>query len=229
MKIVSSLWLLVAASSACASASRVTTASPTAIVSSALMVTNTGLSGRGCSGAVLAGRLTPISTVASGAATMKMIRSTRMTSMNGVTLISCWTSRSSPLEPEPSRNAMALLRSPRQRRGRHPVAADHAGKVVVDHDGRDRRDQAERSGEQGFGNAGRHHGEIGGMGFGNTDEGVHDAPDRAEQADKRCGGADGGEDADTARHLPGHRRLHPLQPQGDAFLEAVVDDAVGQF
>src|SRR5215475_14449831 len=53
MKIVSSLWLLVAASSACASASRVTTASPTAIVWSSLMVTNTGLSGRGCSGAVL--------------------------------------------------------------------------------------------------------------------------------------------------------------------------------
>ena len=44
------------------------------MVSSGLMVTNTGLSGRGCSGAVLAGRLTPISTVASGAATMKMIK-----------------------------------------------------------------------------------------------------------------------------------------------------------
>ena len=41
------------------------------------------------------GRSTGMSTVASGAATMKMISSTSITSMNGVTLISCTSSRSS--------------------------------------------------------------------------------------------------------------------------------------
>src|SRR5215475_9471553 len=210
MKIVSSLWLLVAASSACASASRVTTASPTAIVWSSLMVTNTGLSGRGCSGAVLAGRLTPISTVASGAATMKMMSSTRMTSMKGVTLISCWISRSSPPAREPRRIAMPLLRRARQRRRTNPLApADDqqqlrrrvaqqraiarydAGKMVVDHDRRDRGDEAERGREQRFGNAGRHHREIGGVGLRDPDERIHDAPHRAEQPDKGRGRADG--------------------------------------
>jgi hypothetical protein len=46
------------------------------------------LSGRCCGSAVDAGRLTAMSTVASGAATMKMMSSTSITSMNGVTLIS---------------------------------------------------------------------------------------------------------------------------------------------
>ena len=59
-----------------------------AIDKSALTVRNTGLSGRGCGSAVDAGRLTAMSTVASGAATMKMINSTSTTSINGVTLMS---------------------------------------------------------------------------------------------------------------------------------------------
>src|SRR5262245_65696907 len=62
-----------------------------ATVRSALTVNQTGLSGRGRGSAVDAGRLTWMSTVASGAATMKMMSSTSITSMNGVTLIS-WTS-----------------------------------------------------------------------------------------------------------------------------------------
>src|SRR5450759_622766 len=150
------------------------------MVSSGLMVTNTGLSGRDCSGAVLAGRLTPISTVASGAATIKMMSSTRMTSMNGVTLISCWISRSSSPEREPRRIAIVSLRSARQRSDAAPVAAayqqkelrrgvaqqsavtvDHARKMVVDHDCRNGRDQPERSGQQGLCDAGRDHREIG--------------------------------------------------------------------
>src|SRR5215471_15289226 len=48
-------------------------------------------SGRCCGSALTAGRLTLMSTVASGAATMKIMSSTSITSMNGVTLIS-WTS-----------------------------------------------------------------------------------------------------------------------------------------
>src|SRR5262245_9659066 len=72
------------------------------------MVRKIGLSGRfGCS-ACKPGRLTWTSTVASGAAIMKMISSTRMTSMNGVTLIS-WMSSSSSL-PWSRRTLMQLLR-----------------------------------------------------------------------------------------------------------------------
>ncbi len=52
------------------------------------MVRNSGLSGRGCGLAVDTGRSTAMSTVESGAATMKMMSSTSMTSMKGVTLIS---------------------------------------------------------------------------------------------------------------------------------------------
>src|SRR5581483_5796756 len=162
-KIVSSLWPLVAASSALESSPRGTMVSPIAIVASDLMVTNTGLSGRGCSDAVDAGRLTPMSTVASGAATMKMINRTSITSINGVTLISCSTSNSSVLEPDGRRMAIGLLRRSRQRRRmaqlpaaddqqqlrggvteQGAIAADHAREMIVDHDRRDRRDKAER-------------------------------------------------------------------------------------
>src|ERR1700749_4306499 len=47
-----------------------------------------GLSGLGCGWALETGSSTGTSTVESGAATMKMMSSTRITSMNGVTLIS---------------------------------------------------------------------------------------------------------------------------------------------
>jgi hypothetical protein len=46
-----------------------------------------------------------------------------------------------------------------------------------------------------FGNAGRHHSEVRRLQFGNSDEAIHDAPDSAEQADKRGGGANCGEHA----------------------------------
>src|SRR5690606_27488153 len=57
------------------------------------------------------------------------------------------------------------------------VAGDGAGEHVVDHHGGDRRDQAEGGGQQGFGDTGGDHGEVGGLGFGDADEAVHDAPD----------------------------------------------------
>src|ERR1700733_4082918 len=155
-KIVWSLWLLVAASSVLGSSSRATMVSPIAIVASGLMVMNTGLSGRGCSGAVEGGRLAPISTVASGAATIKMINKTRMTSIKGVTLISCSTSRSSLFEPEETCRAICLLRRPREHRctaqlsaadhqqqlrrcvaEQGTVSANHAREMIVDHDSRD--------------------------------------------------------------------------------------------
>ncbi len=59
------------------------------------MVTYVGLSGFFCGVAVELGKSTGRSTVESGAAIMKMISSTSMTSMNGVTLISCASPKSS--------------------------------------------------------------------------------------------------------------------------------------
>src|SRR5262249_16088665 len=81
-----------AASSVLGKRSRLTGSSPSASVRSDFTVRYSGRSGRGCGSAVDAGRLTRMSTVASGAATMKIISSTNITSMNGVTLISCTSS-----------------------------------------------------------------------------------------------------------------------------------------
>src|SRR5580658_10507166 len=91
------------------------------------MVRKIGFSGRGWRTAFEVGRSTATSTVASGAAIMKMISSTKMTSMNGVTLIS-WISPS-VLSPWSRRMLTGLLRS--RNGGRialrplHQIAADH--------------------------------------------------------------------------------------------------------
>src|ERR1700741_1298053 len=148
----SSLFFAVAWSSAAGRALRATMRSPSASEWSAVMLRKIGLSGRGCGLAVEAGRSTPTATVASGAATMKMISSTSITSMKGVTLISWLSARSSSAWR--SRRAMALLRHPRegnlallavevardqaQHLGRgvgdqRLVAGDGAGEVIVDH------------------------------------------------------------------------------------------------
>jgi SAM-dependent methyltransferase len=59
-----------------------------------------------------------------------------------------------------------------------------ASQYVVDHHCRDGGDQAKCRCQQGFGDAGCDHREIGGVRFGNADEAVHDAPHRAEQPDE---------------------------------------------
>src|SRR5262249_17677377 len=143
------------------------------------MVRKSGLSGRGCGGAVDDGRSTGTSTVAKGAATMKMISSTSITSMNGVTLISWVSPRSS--SPWSRRTAMALLRRDAAQRmvatvevaapqpqdfggcggQAGPVAGDHARERVVDHDRRDRCDQAQCGGQQRLGDAGGDDREVG--------------------------------------------------------------------
>ena len=196
-----------------------------------MSVRNSGLSGRGVRSALAAGRSTEISTVASGAAIMKMISSTRITSMNGVTLIS-WTSSSS--SPPWSRRTLmagysAADRAPAVGRAllegaaieiaaddaqdlgggvgvQRAIAGDPAREHVVHHHRRDRRDQAERGRQQRLGDAGRDHREIGGVRLRDADEAVHDAPHGAEQADEGRGGADGGEDAGAADHRRGRRR-----------------------
>src|ERR1700761_970783 len=103
---------------------------------------------------------------------MKMIRRTRITSMNGVTLISCDSAKS----PSSSRSDSAIdapigysaarecalpdeetwVRS-RSRDSSRPaahqleIAFRHPGKMIVDDDGWNRRHQAERGRQQGFG------------------------------------------------------------------------------
>ena len=102
--------------------------------------------------------------------------------------------------PWSRRIAMALLGGLRQRQLRAvEIAADELhdlrGRVakeravlrrrtrqhVVDHHRRDGGDQSQRGREQGFGDARRHHGKVGGVRFRDADEAVHDAPDRADR------------------------------------------------
>src|SRR5271168_1899473 len=228
-------------------ASRATGESPIASDRSDLMVRKIGLSGRGWRSTLEVGRSTATSTVASGAAIMKMISSTRMTSMNGVTLIS-WISPSAS-SPWSRRMLMASLRRRDRRRitlrPLHEVAADHGHDLdagvgierailrdrtrehVVDHHRRDRGGEPEGGGEQRLGDARRHHREIGGVQLRDADEAVHDAPHRAEQADEGRGGADGGEDAGAAQHLPPDAR-DALEPRRDALLDAVDVAPVGR-
>ena len=65
------------------------------------------MSGLGATVAFDTGRSTATSTVESGAATMKMMSSTRVTSMKGVTLMSAISPMSSP-PPSPSLTATRL-------------------------------------------------------------------------------------------------------------------------
>ena len=232
---------------ACASCPRGIGSLPSASDRSALMVRNSGLSGRGCGLAVDTGRSTATSTVESGAATMKMMSSTSMTSMNGVTLISCSSepSSSSPLsrraamahsaalaQPDAALAAVEIARDEAQHLGRgvahqRPIAGDRACELIVDDDRGDGGEQADGGGQQRLGDAGRDHGEVGGLRLGDADEAVHDAPHRAEQADERRRGADGGEHAGALVHVAAGRDLEPRQARGDALLDAALVGEVG--
>ena len=78
------------------------------------------------------------------------------------------------------------------------VAVEIARQLVVGDHRRDRGDQAERGREQRLGDARRDHRERGVLGQRDRLEAVHDAPDRAEQADERRGRADRRERAQMA-------------------------------
>src|SRR5882762_10358230 len=144
---------------------------------------------------------------------MKTISRTSMTSMNGVTLIS-WASGNSSSSSTPSKSApprlsptevpteslrpacksaaIIAIEVARQQTG------DRAGRpadevqirfrrphqVVVDDHRWNRGGETDGGRQQRFRNARRDHGEICRLGFGNANEAVHDAPHRAEQADK---------------------------------------------
>ena len=118
------------------------------------------------------GRSTGTPTVSSGAVTMKMISRTSITSTNGVTLISpagsCGRDLRSPPAGFGDRHYMRSLRRRETRARLHrrslpcgPRSDQIAGELVVENHRRNGRDKAERGGEQRFGDAGRHDGEIG--------------------------------------------------------------------
>src|SRR3954453_9714943 len=158
-------------------------------------------------------------TVRSGAETMKMINSTSMTSTIGVTLISAITALRRPRRPPPAvppevipmisdpKSPLAALAScplvdlARQDRGklvgkplqplRLPVHL--RGELVVENCRRNCGDQADRGGKKRFRNAGRDHRQRGVLRGCDRREARHDAPDRAEQADKGTCGSHGGE------------------------------------
>src|ERR1700750_1146552 len=97
------------------------------------------------------------------------------------------------------RTGMAAVEIARQQTGGDARGAAHlleigfggAREVIVDDDGRDRGDEADRGRQQGFGDAGRYDREVGGLRLRDADETVHDAPDRAEQAYEGRGRANG--------------------------------------
>src|SRR5690606_14799529 len=143
-------------------------------------------------------------TVRRGAASMKMIRSTSITSTKGVTLISdigrdARRRRRLPsprITPVPMSGRLVEL--PRQDQGEFVgealVHADNrlglAVELVVEDHRRDRGEKAEAGRKQRLGDARRHHREVGRLLEGDLLEGVLDAPDRAEEADEGGGRAD---------------------------------------
>src|SRR5215470_1112536 len=157
------------------------------------------------------GRSIGRSTVDSGAATMKMMSSTRMTSMNGVTLISCVSPKSSSsstsvnVTPIHYSATCALLRGAPDRSRTHTVevarqlptgrsgrtvdqleiAFRDAREVIVEHDRWNCCEQTDCCCEQRLGDAGRDDRQVGRLRFRNANEAVHDAPDGAEQSDER--------------------------------------------
>src|SRR3954452_16277814 len=145
-------------------------------------------------------------TVKSGAETMKIINRTSITSTMGVTLISLITPwrrrRRWPLCAIPfiaiGPPSPALVDLPRQDRGKFVGKTlqalrlfIHLGReLVVENRRRDGGNKADRRCEQRLGDARRHHRERGILGSGDRLKAGHDAPDRAEQADKGTGRTD---------------------------------------
>src|SRR6516162_11134856 len=197
-----------------------------------------------------------MSTVASGAATMKMISSTSITSINGVTLISCISSSvSSPW----SRRALMTTHSstldsgqwrrPPRGRSRHDdalevaadepqdlrrgianpgaIARDRPREHVVDHHGRNGGRKPECGRQQRFSDARRDDREVGGMRLRDADEAVHDAPDGTEQADEGGGRTNGGKHAGAAQDPPPVACFDALETRRDPLLDAFSVDGTG--
>src|SRR5829696_3908650 len=190
--------------------------------------------------------------VSSGADTMKMISSTSITSTIGVTLISLITGRR-PRRPRAAPPALIPIASsfrplidlPRQNRGEFPgkalqtlaVPGYLGNELVVENGRRNGGNQADCGRKQRFRDTRRHHRERSVLRGGDRLEARHDAPDRAEQADERAGGAHRGEHQQPAlqplhlaRNGDIHHFLDPHLQAGKGFrlgLEAALPLAHG--
>uniref|UniRef100_A0A0N4Z8J0 LigA n=1 Tax=Parastrongyloides trichosuri TaxID=131310 RepID=A0A0N4Z8J0_PARTI len=88
------------------------------------------------------------------------------------------------------------------------VVRDARVEVVVEDNGRDSGEQADTGSQQGFSNTRSNDGQVGRVGLGDADEGVHDAPHGTEQTDERTGRTDGGQELQAAREALGQTRLN---------------------
>src|SRR5690606_22286345 len=152
------------------------------------------------------GSFTETAFMSKGAVTMNTVSSTSITSTSGVTLISLiMPSLSLPVMSAISFASEAGLEA-QILEGRaellHLCIADLdlAQEVVVGEHGRHGGGDADGGGDQRFADGAGDDIEAGGARGGDVGQGVHDAPDRAEQADEGRGGADAGEDGQAFLH-----------------------------
>src|SRR3954469_18337474 len=209
----------------------------------ALIDTVIGLASTLSGPALLCGKSSGTPAVIMGAVTMKMTRSTSMTSMNGVMLISLMAllrrprrrrrSAAVPWANPPDAIAMTLLPLSREpdalvdlarQDGRELVRegfearlylGDLGLELVVGEHRRDRGEQADGGGEQRLGDAGRHDREACVLRGGDRGERGHDAPHRAEEADVGTRRTDGGQEEEA--------RFEPLDLTLDGDVEHLVD------
>src|SRR4029079_13946229 len=149
-----------------------------------------------------------------GAATMEMMSSTSMTSTSGVTLISARGGRRRPLAEPTTRAATASAPSPLQAVQEvgdelvdaHVDEAEPVGKVVVGDDSGDGGGQAGGGGPQGLRDPRRVGGQRRRARGADPQEGLHDPPHRAEEADEGGDAGRGGQEPQAARQpAPLHR------------------------
>ncbi len=198
-------------------------------------------------------RSTPMSTVASGAATMKVMISGTRTDVDErrdidlvgfravvrhprrlaeVTCAAKPCAHDLPRGARDVRQAPALVAADQEQHLRRGVAehARYAGRgacqVIVDHHRRNGRDEAHGGCQQRFRDAGRDNGEIGGVGFRDADEGVHDPPPPCRTGRRTVRVAPMVASTPVPRLIRRAMALDPLEPQCGAFLQAVVIDIV---
>src|SRR5579871_2232240 len=150
-----------------------------------------------------------------GVMTMKMMSSTSITSTMGVTLMleltllpslriaSAISSNSSRLPLPADLTALQEIVDQLARAVVHfHVESFHlAGEVVEHHDRRNRHEQSDSRGHQGFRNAARDRAQTGGLLAGNFLEGVQNADHGAEQSHEGGRRSDGGQSAQAALQL----------------------------
>jgi len=93
----------------------------------------------------------------------------------------------------------------------HVERFDTTGEIVEGHDCRDSHQKAKGRGNQGLRDAARDRADARGLLRRDLLEGVQDADDRAEQANERGRGADGGKDRKAPLQLGVNDGLSPLQ------------------